>query len=148
VSKRENSSLILQNLKKRELRPLGEPVVPLAEAERRLSQSTQEASADALTAATAIASSETSTSDSTHASYHDGEQAVQHHERRATRLKPRERVARSALIVRLDPALHRELEEVARFNRLTMNDITIEAIELHLKNFPHPGDDSRDGDKR
>jgi hypothetical protein len=81
--------------------------------------------------------------DSGPASYPDSTGAIP----RLSRLKPRERVARSALIVRLDPALHRELETVARFNRLTMNDIAIEAIELHLRNFPHPGErELREGD--
>jgi hypothetical protein len=129
MSKRENSSLILQNLKKRELRPLGEPVVSMAEAERRLTQADSALSDDV-----------------TLASYHDSKPAStitveQPSALRATKLRPRERVARSALIIRLNPALHRELEEVARFNRLTMNDIAIEAIELHLRNFPHPGDE-------
>ena len=132
MSKRENSSLILQNLKKRELRPLGEPVVPMAEAERRITQ------VDSVI-----------TNAITHDSYPDSQNAittaimpaVEHSSPSpASKLRPRERVARSALIVRLNPALHRELEEVARFNRLTMNDIAIEAIELHLRNFPHPGD--------
>ena len=130
MSKRENSSLILQNLKKREFRPLGDPVVPLEEAERRITQ----ADAGAYEAATA----------STLASYQDSRPDSQHDSMpatsvpTATKLRPRERVARSALIVRLNPALHRELEEVARFNRLTMNDIATEALELHLLNFPHP----------
>jgi predicted HicB family RNase H-like nuclease len=130
MSKRENSSLILQNLKKRELRPLGEPVVPMSEAERRITRLDSDVS-EAIMAD----------------SYHDSRPASsiavdQPSSVRATKLRPRERVARSALIIRLNPALHRELEEVARFNRLTMNDIAIEAIELHLRNFPHPGDGS------
>jgi hypothetical protein len=133
MSKRENSSLILQNLKKRELRPLGEPIVPLAEAERRMSQA--EPAAYEMAAGTAMAimpdSYPDSTPASTPASIHSLSQG-------ATKLRPRQRVARSALIIRLNPALHRELEEVARYNRLTMNDIAIEALELHLRNFPHP----------
>jgi hypothetical protein len=128
MSKRENSSLILQNLKKRELRPLGAPIVPMAEAERRIGQS--EAGI---------------TNAITHDSYPDSMPAgIQDSpplsSQPATKLRPRERVARSALIIRLNPALHRELEEVARYNRLTMNDIAIEAIQLHLRNFPHPPD--------
>jgi hypothetical protein len=131
MSKRENSSLILQNLKKRELRPLGEPIVPLAEAERRMTGGIHEAGA--------IASTHASYLDSPQASAHDSAPDIfQSPAHAATKLRPRERVARSALIVRLSPALHRELEEVARFNRLTMNDIAIEALELHLRNFPHP----------
>jgi hypothetical protein len=131
VPKRENSSLILQNLKKRELRLLGDPVVSMAEAERRLTQ----AESPVVTA---------STPDSYHDSRQDSNMAVEQLSTPAvTKLRPRERVARSALIIRLNPALHRELEEVARFNRLTMNDIAIEAIEMHLRNFPHPGDEIR-----
>jgi hypothetical protein len=136
VSKRENSSLILQNLKKRELRQLGEAVVPLSEAERVM---TATASAPAERRdqgkGTMIDSYPASTPDSSLASTQDSITIGGN-----TKLKPRERVARSALIVRLDPALHRRLEQVARFNRLTMNDIAIEAIELHLRNFPHPAD--------
>jgi hypothetical protein len=127
MSKRENSSLILQNLKKREFRPLGDPVVPLEEAERRITQ------ADAGAYEAATASTLASYPDRTPDSHHDSMPVPT-----ATKLRPRERVARSALIVRLNPALHRELEEVARFNRLTMNDIATEALELHLRNFPHP----------
>jgi hypothetical protein len=129
MSKRENSSLILQNLKKREFRPLGEPIVPLAEAERRISELHDNEAPDvAIVRDSYPASQPAIPPASTHAPQH------------GTKLRPRERVARSALIVRLNPALHRELEEVARFNRLTMNDIVIEAIELHLRNFPHPSD--------
>ena len=135
MSKRENSSLILQNLKKREFRPLGAPIVPMAEAERRIGQGD----------ATATDVAGTMTGDSTHDSYPDSTPASIHASlplspQSVTKLRPRERVARSALIVRLNPALHRELEEVARYNRLTMNDIAIEAIQLHLRNFPHPPD--------
>jgi len=133
MSKRENSSLILQNLKKRDFRSLGETVVPLAEAERRIAHGASTAY-DAASSDSKIAIS--------HDSYHDSEQDITLDNSQsplpATKLRPRERVARSALIVRLNPALHRELEEVARFNRLTMNDIATEALELHLRNFPHP----------
>jgi predicted HicB family RNase H-like nuclease len=129
LSKRDNSSLILQNLKKRELRVVADPIVAIEEAEKRMSQS------DA-GQAVAIADSQ----DSYRASYHSSSQAIAPDTASGTRLKPRERAARSALIVRLDPRLHRRLEQIARFNRLTMNDIVIEAIELHLGNFPQPPD--------
>ena len=136
MSKREDSSLILQNLKKRELRPLGEAIVPIEEAERHLSRAgfgavmTQDPGepASMITSRPAIVP--------------DSEPAIIIPK---TRLKPRERVARSALIVRLDPALHRRLEATARYNRLTMNDIAIEAIELHLQNFPQPSDPDGQG---
>jgi hypothetical protein len=148
VSKRDNSSLILQNLKKRDLRPLGEPIVPFEEAERRLSPfGPGSESTRPVTAASGAAITRDSGIDSSHDSYHAGTHSVDQYASRGTRLKPRERVARSALIVRLDPALHRELEQVARFNRLTMNDIAIEAIELHLKNFAHPHEVDSHGDK-
>jgi hypothetical protein len=146
MSKRENSSLILQNLKKRDLLPLGEPVVPLDEAERRLNVAGTAAvreragEFDGLTSASGDATKHDSRHDSWQDNYQTSHSGAGAESRAATRLKPRERVARSALIVRLDPTLHRQLEQVARFNRLTMNDIAIEAIELHLKNFPHPPD--------
>jgi hypothetical protein len=35
-------------------------------------------------------------------------------------------------------ALHQELSEVAAYNSLAMSDIVLEAIRLHLNNFPHP----------
>jgi hypothetical protein len=124
--------LILQNLKKRELRPLGEPIVPMVEAERRIAAA---AGAEEETGHSVPDTKYDSWPDSVPASY----PAITTDTPR-TRLRPRERVARSALIVRLDPGLHRRLEEVARFNRLTMNDIATEAIELHLRNFPHPED--------
>ena len=128
MSKRENSSsLILQNLKKRDLARLGEPVVPIDEAERLVMTGMGPA------AASDDPDSTRSYRDSMIASTPEGNP-----DSLRTRLKPKERVARSALIVRLDPALHRRLEAVARHNRLTMNDIAIEAIELHLRDFPHP----------
>jgi len=34
--------------------------------------------------------------------------------------------------------LREELESVARFNDLNMTEIAVEAIERHLKHFPHP----------
>ena len=133
MSKRDNSSLILQNLKKRELRPLGETVLPMEQAEKLLTGGPAEPPSFGGDTATAIST------DSYHASTPDNMHAAPPAVP-GTRLKPRRRAARSALIVRLDPALHRRLEEVARYNSLTMNDIATEAIELHLKNFPHPGD--------
>jgi hypothetical protein len=135
MSKREDSSLILQNLKKRELRSSGETIVPLEEAERHLARGgyapalVPDGRSDASTPDSMIASRRAGSGDST-----------QDDRSPKTRLKPRERVARSALIVRLDPALHRRLEATARYNRLTMNDIAIEAIELHLQNFPQPSE--------
>lgn len=128
MSRRESSSLILQNLKKRDLQRRGEPVVPLEEAEHRLAAAAAPAVDDA---------AYTSLPDSMLAISHEKSAAPEPASGR-TRLRPRERAARSALIVRLSPELHRRLEEVARFNRLSMNDIVIEAIEFHLQDFPHP----------
>jgi hypothetical protein len=34
--------------------------------------------------------------------------------------------------------LREELEAVARFNDLNMTEIAVEAIERHLRYFPHP----------
>jgi len=34
--------------------------------------------------------------------------------------------------------LREELEAVARFNNLNMTEIAVEAIERHLRYFPHP----------
>ncbi|HWQ57249.1 MAG TPA: hypothetical protein VN442_26430 [Bryobacteraceae bacterium] len=117
MPKREDSSLILQNLKKRNLPALGRPVVPLEEAEAQLT------GASDISSAILRASAPDSAAPATEP---------------RTRLLPRRRVARSALLVRLDPELHRRLDDVARFNGLTMNDIVVEAIELHLGDFAQP----------
>lgn len=119
MSKREDSSLILQNLKKRELPALGRPVVSLEQAEAQLTGA----------ADISFASSPDISADSSPAT----EPAAPR-----TRLRPHRRVARSALLVRLDPELHRRLDDVARYNGLTMNDIVVEAIELHLGDFAQP----------
>jgi hypothetical protein len=34
--------------------------------------------------------------------------------------------------------LREELETVARFNELNMTEIAVEAIQHHLRHFPHP----------
>ena len=122
MSERQHGSMILHGLKKRELPQRGAPTVPVEEAEAHLGGSAQDSQLSSVTASMlAITPSESK-----------------------TRLTPRpRRAARSALIVRLDPALHRRLDEVARFNDLSMNDIVIEAIELHLGNFKQPPGYSR-----
>jgi hypothetical protein len=45
---------------------------------------------------------------------------------------------RIAWTFKIPPELHQELSEVAEHNDLPMAEIVIEAITLHLKNFPHP----------
>jgi len=45
---------------------------------------------------------------------------------------------RIAWTFKIPPELHQELSEVAEHNDLPMSEIVIEAISLHLKNFPHP----------
>jgi hypothetical protein len=125
MSKRDDSSLILRNLKKVDLPSLGQPVVPLDRAEKQLAGANDSGGGEA----TAVDSSAAITPDSTPDS-----RVVS----RKTRLQPKHRAVRSALIVRLHPDLHRRLDEVARYNSLTMNDIVTEAIELHLQNFAHP----------
>ena len=45
---------------------------------------------------------------------------------------------RIAWTFKIPPELHQELSEVAEHNELPMAEIVIEAITLHLKNFPHP----------
>jgi hypothetical protein len=137
MSKRESSSVILQNLKKRDLSQLGHPVVPISEAERLISGAEASGSAAAMVSE---AEDVDSAPDSNPDSYQPSVRAVTEAIPAGTRLRPKERAARSALIVRLDPQLHRELDEVARYNRLTMNDIVTEAIQMHLQNFAHPPD--------
>jgi hypothetical protein len=142
MSQRESSRLMLRNLKKIDLPALGAPVVPMEEAERQVALGATRAATGtgAITAASAADSRAASAVDSYQASEIDSRLATELASEPAvkTRLKPRIRTARSALLVRLDPGLHRRLDEVARYNRLTMNDIAVEAIELHLKNFPQP----------
>ena len=45
---------------------------------------------------------------------------------------------RVAWTFKIPPELHEELSAVAEHNDLPMAEIVIEAITLHLKNFPHP----------
>jgi hypothetical protein len=45
---------------------------------------------------------------------------------------------RIAWTFKIPPELHEELASVAEHNDLPMAEIVIEAITLHLKNFPHP----------
>ena len=129
MSKRDDSSLILRNLKKVDLPSLGQPVVPLERAERQLAGAKDAPSG----ASPAVDSVAAIMADSSPAITPDSRVV-----RGRTRLQPKHRAVRSALIVRLHPDLHRRLDEVARYNNLTMNDIVTEAIELHLQNFAHP----------
>ena len=130
MSKRDDSSLILRNLKKVDLPSLGQPVVPLDRAEKQLAGANDSGGGEASTDV-----------DSTAAIMDDSSSDITPDSRVVsgrTRLQPKHRAVRSALIVRLHPDLHRRLDEVARYNSLTMNDIVTEAIELHLQNFAHP----------
>ncbi len=140
MSKRESSSVILQNLKKRDLSQLGHPVVPISEAERLIAGGESSSSAALAMASEPPSILQDSSQDSSLDSYLTSVKAGSEAIPAGTRLRPKERAARSALIVRLDPQLHRKLDEVARYNRLTMNDIVTEAIQMHLQNFAHPPD--------
>ena len=126
MPKRDDSRLILQNLKKRPLPELGRPVVPLNVAEAQV------------TGASSHAIAGDSIPDSTEDPSPSAPPPFVPPPLPRTRLQPRRRAARSALLVRLDPELHRRLDEVARYNGLTMNDIAVEAIELHLNDFAQP----------
>lgn len=54
-------------------------------------------------------------------------------------LKRREKKRpRIAWTFKIPPELHEELSTVAEHNELPMAEIVIEAITLHLRNFPHP----------
>lgn len=58
-----------------------------------------------------------------------------------TRLVPKTakpRMVTSLLAIRIPLELHERLRAVAHHNRLNMTDIVIEAVELHLQNFPRP----------
>lgn len=58
----------------------------------------------------------------------------------ATKLlnRNRRRTVRVPWTFKLPFELREELESVARFNDLNMTEIAVEAIERHLKHFPHP----------
>jgi hypothetical protein len=58
----------------------------------------------------------------------------------ATKLlnRNRRRTVRVPWTFKLPYDLREELESVARFNDLNMTEIAVEAIERHLKHFPHP----------
>jgi hypothetical protein len=58
----------------------------------------------------------------------------------ATNLLQRERrrTLRVPWTFKLPFPLREELEAVAKFNSLNMTEIAVEAIERHLKHFPHP----------
>jgi hypothetical protein len=58
-----------------------------------------------------------------------------------TRLVPKTakpKIVTTLLAVRVPLELHERLKTVAHYNRLNMTDIVIEAIGLHLQNFPQP----------
>ena len=50
----------------------------------------------------------------------------------------RSRTVRVPWTFKMPFELRAELEAVARFNDLNMTEIAVEAIERHLKHFPHP----------
>jgi hypothetical protein len=52
--------------------------------------------------------------------------------------RSRRRTVRVPWTFKLPFELREELEAVARFNELNMTEIAVEAIERHLKHFPHP----------
>ena len=52
--------------------------------------------------------------------------------------RPRKRTVRVPWTFKLPFELREELESVARFNNLNMTEIAVEAIERHLRYFPHP----------
>lgn len=52
----------------------------------------------------------------------------------------RRRTVRVPWTFKMPFELREELEAVARFNDLNMTEIAVEAIERHLKHFPHPPD--------
>ncbi|HEY2014533.1 MAG TPA: hypothetical protein VGH38_13575 [Bryobacteraceae bacterium] len=52
--------------------------------------------------------------------------------------RSRRRTVRVPWTFKLPFELREELESVARFNNLNMTEIAVEAIERHLKHFPHP----------
>jgi hypothetical protein len=56
--------------------------------------------------------------------------------------RDRRRTVRVPWTFKLPFELREELESVARFNNLNMTEIAVEAIERHLKHFPHPPKDS------
>lgn len=55
-----------------------------------------------------------------------------------SRLQPKKKEIRIAWTFKIPHELHQELAAVAAHNDLTMSDIVIEAIQLHLPNFAHP----------
>jgi hypothetical protein len=52
--------------------------------------------------------------------------------------RDRRRTLRVPWTFKLPFPLREELEAVAKFNSLNMTEIAVEAIERHLKHFPHP----------
>lgn len=60
--------------------------------------------------------------------------------------RDRRRTVRVPWTFKLPYELREELEAVARFNDLNMTEIAVEAIERHLKHFPHPPASTRRGD--
>jgi hypothetical protein len=52
----------------------------------------------------------------------------------------RKRTVRVPWTFKMPFELREELEAVARFNNLNMTEIAVEAIERHLRYFPHPPD--------
>src|ERR1041384_6201571 len=58
----------------------------------------------------------------------------------ATKLKPKQLSRRVAWSLKMEPELLGELRSVAEYNRLVASDLVHEALEMHLKHFPHPPD--------
>lgn len=61
--------------------------------------------------------------------------------------RSRRRTVRVPWTFKMPFDLREELESVARFNDLNMTEIAVEAIERHLRHFPHPpGKEPRAGE--
>ena len=81
------------------------------------------------------------------ASVHTGERTAVNTDAQPTRLlnRNRKRTVRVPWTFKMPFELREELEAVARFNDLNMTEIAVEAIERHLKYFPHPPGQGRAG---
>ena len=60
--------------------------------------------------------------------------------------RTRKRTVRVPWTFKMPFEVREELEAVARFNDLNMTEIAVEAIERHLKHFPHPPGAGRAGE--
>lgn len=155
MPERERPSLTGLAINKKPLIERGKPVVSLDAAESTLLGQQPPASrtaalddthtlgpisadGDAAPPAAAVSQAAPARATAAPSSRPDGHTTIQPTIQSPSRLQPKKKEIRIAWTFKIPHELHQELSAVASYNDLTMSDIVIEAIQLHLPHFPHP----------